>query len=301
MKYSELYSECTLCPRRCALDRNSGERGFCSQSSALTIARASLHEWEEPCISGERGSGTVFFSGCPLHCVYCQNNAISRGEVGRVVDGDRLCEIFFELGERGAHNVNLVTPTHFLPHVIYAIEKAKGEGFALPFVYNTSGYESFDALRRLDGLIDIYLPDFKYFDSSLAKNYSCAEDYPEIAKKALAEMVRQRPTPTFDSDGMMTSGVIVRHLLLPSHYKNSREVIEYLYKTYGDSIYISIMSQYTPVSALDDFPELMRPVKPLEYERLVRYAISLGVENAFIQDGSSASESFIPQFDCFGV
>lgn len=301
MKYSELYSNCTLCPRKCGIDRNAGKRGYCTQSSSLMLARASLHAWEEPCISGERGSGTVFFCGCPLHCVYCQNDAISKGQTGKERDVDRLCEIYYSLAEQGAHNINLVTPTHFLVHVVNAIEKVKSKGFPLPFVYNTSGYERVESLRMLDGLIDIYLPDFKYSDSALAERYSHAPDYVDVAKEALSEMVRQCPEPCFDGQGMMTRGVVVRHLMLPSHYKNSKEAVEYLYKTYGDSIYISIMSQYTPVRDFEDYQELNRRVGRALYERLVDYAISLGVENAFIQESASATKSFIPQFDCSGI
>ena len=301
MKYSDLYKECRLCPRNCRVDRTDGNAGYCSQSAELYLARAALHEWEEPCISGERGSGTVFFSGCPLHCVYCQNDAISGGKAGKSVTPDRLCEIFYELQEKGAHNINLVTPTHFLPHIAAAIEKVKANGFSLPFVYNTSGYEKVESISMLSGLVDIYLPDFKYTDTELAKNYSNAEDYIGVAKAAIAEMVRQQPTPCFDENGMMTKGVIVRHLMLPDIYKNSKDAIEYLYKTYGDSIYISIMSQYTPIKENEKFPSLNKKVKKREYDRLVDYAIDLGVGNAFIQDTSSATEGFIPQFDCEGV
>ena len=301
MKYSDLYKECRLCPRNCRVDRTDGNQGYCSQSAELYIARASLHAWEEPCISGERGSGTVFFSGCPLHCVYCQNDAISGAKAGKKVTVDRLCEIFYELREKGAHNINLVTPTHFLAHIAEAIERVKSQGFSLPFVYNTSGYEKQESLRMLSGLIDIYLPDFKYTDPQLAKDYSHAENYVDVAKAAIAEMVRQQPRAVFDDDEMMTRGVIVRHLMLPHSYKNSKNAIEYLYNTYGDSIYVSIMSQYTPIKKTEEVPCLNDRVTQREYDRLVDYAIGLGVEKAFIQDGESATDSFIPQFDCEGV
>lgn len=285
----------------CLAQRNEGKNGFCSVGGTLKVARAALHTWEEPCISGTRGSGAVFFSGCSLGCVYCQNRAISRGERGKEISAERLVEIFFELKEKGAHNINLVTPSHYLPTIVYAIEKAKSENVGIPFVYNTSAYEKADAIKRLDGLIDIYLPDFKYMDRETAKKYSFAEDYPEVAKEAIAEMVRQRGEARFDPDGMMTSGVIVRHLVLPCAYENSRAVIDYLYKTYENDIYISLMSQYTPVCQNGKYPELSLSVDEGEYERLVDYAVELGVENGFIQEGESASESFIPDFDCEGV
>ena len=257
--------------------------------------------WEEPCISGERGSGTVFFSGCSLGCVYCQNGRISHGECGKEIDEVRLVEIFFELKDKGAHNINLVTPSHYIPSVAHAIEKAKASNIGLPFVYNTSSYECADALKMLDGLIDVYLPDFKYTDSALAEKYSFASDYPEIAKSAIAEMVFQQPRAEFDEQGLMKRGVIVRHLMLPRAYENSRAAIEYLYKTYGDSIYISIMSQYTPVCENAAFAELKERVDPRDYERLVDYAVKIGVENGFTQEGEASSESFIPDFDCDGI
>ena len=299
--YKSEYELCALCPRDCCAKRNEGKTGACGVGGTLKVARASLHSWEEPCISGTRGSGTVFFSGCSLGCVYCQNKEISRGERGREISAERLVEIFFELEARGAHNINLVTPSHYLPTIVYAIERAKDEGLGIPFVYNTSAYEKEEEIKRLDGLIDIYLPDFKYMDKEIAKKYSSAENYPELAKRAIAEMVRQRGAARFDSDGIMTSGVIVRHLVLPNAYENSRAVIEYLYKTYKNDIYISIMSQYTPVCENEKYPELNSTVDEKEYEAIVDYAISLGVENGFIQEGGAASESFIPDFDCEGV
>jgi putative pyruvate formate lyase activating enzyme len=301
VSYKKEYDLCALCPRECRAKRNEEKIGACGVGGTLKVARASLHSWEEPCISGTRGSGTVFFSGCSLGCAYCQNKEISRGERGREISAERLVEIFFELEARGAHNINLVTPSHYLPTIVYAIERARTEGLGIPFVYNTSAYEKAEEIKRLDGLIDIYLPDFKYMDKEIARKYSSADDYPEIAKKAIAEMVRQRGEALFDSDGMMTSGVIVRHLVLPSAYENSRAAIEYLYNTYKNDIYISIMSQYTPVCENEKFPELNSTVDEKEYEAIVDYAISLGVENGFIQEGSAASESFIPDFDCEGV
>ncbi len=291
---------CRLCPRRCGADRRSGEHGVCGAGSSMVAARASLHLWEEPCLSGERGSGTVFFSGCPLKCVFCQNFEISADLHGKEIDSDRLCGIFFELREMGAHNVNLVSPTPYIPEIAQAIKLAKKRGFDLPIVYNSSGYELVESLKLLDGLVDVYLPDFKYMSGELAKKYSHAEDYPSFAAEAVSEMVRQQPTPKFIG-GMMKKGVIVRHLVLPGQVDDSKAVIKQLYNNFGNSIYISIMSQYTPVGELEDFPELRRTVSEAEYDEVVDFAIDIGVSNGFIQDGEAAAESFIPVFDGRGI
>jgi len=243
----------------------------------------------------------VFFSGCNMGCVFCQNSQISHGGAGVEVSAERLCEIFFELEEKGAHNINLVTAGHFLPQVLQSVQMAKLQNIGIPFVYNSSAYEQVDAIKRCEGLIDIYLPDFKYMDSFLAKKYSNASDYPQVAKAAIGEMVRQCPKCEFDSDGMMSRGVIVRHMLLPDEIRDSKKILKYLYETYGDNIYISIMSQYTPVGNLEDFPELQKTVRKSDYEKLIGYAVDMGVENAFIQEGSAASESFIPDFSGQGI
>lgn len=267
----------------------------------MIAARAALHFWEEPCISGKNGSGTVFFSGCNLGCVFCQNQEISKGPAGKEITQERLFEIFFMLKENGAHNINLVTPTHFMPSVLRAVEKAKRENIGIPFVLNCGGYESVETLKKAKGLIDVFLPDFKYISEGLAQKYSGASDYPEVAKTALAEMVRQQPTCKFSEDGMMSNGVIVRHLLVPGCVKDTKAVLSYLYKTYGDRIYISIMNQFTPTAALNEFPEINRKVTAREYERVIDYALSLGIQNAFIQEGETAIESFIPAFDGAGI
>lgn len=318
--------ECRLCPRGCGVDRSRGNRGFCKETEELRVARAALHFWEEPCISGEAGSGTVFFSGCPLQCVYCQNREIARGFAGKSISGERLSEIFLELQEKGAHNINLVTPTHFVPQIAEALKRAKEQGLRLPVVYNTGSYERVDTLRMLEGLVDIYLPDLKYVDSGLSLRYSHAADYFEIAARAIGEMVRQVGIPQFDgermrregssetdeelmrrkdsseSDGeLMRRGVIVRHLVLPGCVEDSKSVIRYLYETYGNKIYISIMNQFTPAADLNEYPELNRRVTEEEYDAVVDYAIDLGVENGFIQEGETAQESFIPPFDLEGV
>ena len=294
---------CKLCPRKCGADREKGKTGFCGETGQVRVSRAALHMWEEPCISGEEGSGTVFFSGCTLRCVYCQNHTISTGQVGKEISLGRLSEIFLELEGKNANNINLVTPTHFVPQIIKAIDKARVQGLKIPVVYNTGGYESLETLRMLEGYVDVYLPDFKYLNREHARKYSMAEDYPEIVKRAVAEMVRQTGKPEFDGRGIMTRGVIVRHLLLPGCLDDAKKIVHYLYNTYGDEIYMSLMNQYTPLEYLDKgrYPELNRKVSQRAYERLVDYAILLGVEQAFIQEGETAVESFIPPFTLEGV
>lgn len=258
--------------------------------------------WEEPCISGTRGSGTVFFTGCVLKCVFCQNSVLAESKVGKPVTVSRLAEIFLELQNKGAHNINLVTPTHFVPSIRESIILAKKNGLTLPIVYNTGSYESVETIKSLEGLVDIYLPDLKYVSSELSKKYSKAPDYFETAKKAIGEMVRQVGTPEFDDDGIMKKGVIVRHLLLPGCITDSKNVIKYLYDTYRDDIFISIMNQYTPMEGIGDkYPELNRKVRKKEYDRLVDYAIDIGVTNGFIQEGGTAKESFIPEFTEEGI
>lgn len=293
---------CKLCPRNCVVDRNNGEKGICGQTDRLKVARAALHYWEEPCISGERGSGAVFFSGCALHCVFCQNREIANGTVGKEISVERLSEIFLELMEKGANNINLVTPGHFVPQIVRALESAKAQGMNLPVVYNTSSYENVDTIKKLEGLVDIYLPDFKYMSETLSEKYSHAPDYSKVAKAAIEEMVRQTKTPVFEEKELLIKrGTIVRHLVLPGQTEDSKAVIRYLYETYGNRIYISIMNQFTPLSNLAAYPELNRKLTEEEYDEVVDYAIELGVENGYIQEGETAKESFIPPFDCEGV
>ncbi|MCD8380133.1 MAG: radical SAM protein [Lachnospiraceae bacterium] len=364
---------CTLCPRNCKADRSVGNAGFCGVPAEIYAARASLHKWEEPCLSGTNGSGTVFFTGCNLKCVYCQNHSIALGaspsvaennasnpsadacdhsEVtpsahtdklirttaikGRKLSAAELSQVFLRLQAAGAHNINLVTPSHYVPQIREALLAAKADGLTLPIVYNSSGYDLPETLRLLDGLVDIYMPDFKYLSPELASRYSHASDYPQVAKAALAEMFSQVGRPVFAkvasapgtpdnattarstdqsaaaesrpgsdtsvTDPLLTRGVLVRYLLLPGCLKDGKAVLEYLYTTYGDDIIISIMNQYTPQPAqLTDYPELNRRVTTYEYNSLVNYALSLGIENAYIQEGKTAKESFIPDFDdgCF--
>lgn len=362
MEWKYNASACTLCPRECGVDRSSGVHGVCGCDSEIYVARAALHMWEEPCISGEHGSGTVFFSGCPLGCVFCQNSNIANAKVGKKISVERLSEIFLEQQERGALNINLVTPTHYIPQIAAALDLSRQQGMTLPVVYNSGGYERTEALRMLDGLVDVYLPDMKYMSSALSKKYSKAQDYPELVKLALQEMFRQVGKPIFepedrivkeadkekimasyedsltgkgnmdradnsadnieakpldstvddkhsdllsDEDGLiMKRGMIVRHLVLPGCTADSKAVIKYLYDTYGDDIYMSIMSQYTPMPELmpggrlnKSYPELGRCITQEEYDDVIDYAIDIGVENAFIQEGDVAKDSFIPDFD----
>ena len=296
-----LYARCTLCPRACGAMRNEGKMGFCHETDSLVVGRAALHFWEEPCISGEKGSGTVFFAGCNMGCIFCQNYELSRGKVGKAITIERLADIFFDLQAQGAHNINLVTPTHYVPHIKEAIIIAKKEGLLLPIIYNCSGYESVDTLKLLDGLVDIYLPDFKYAEDELAMRYSKAKNYVKHTKAAIAEMVRQVGRPVFDGDGMMQKGVIVRHLLLPGQLMGAKQIVKYLYETYGHTIYMSLMNQYTPLESVQALPELNKKVTRKAYNRLIDYALNIGVENAFMQEGQTASESFIPAFNGEGV
>ena len=301
MKNMNKYENCLLCPRKCGINRSTGQTGVCGVSSEIKVARAALHYWEEPCISGKRGSGAVFFSGCSLHCVFCQNREISDGKAGKVISKERLSDIFMELADKGANNINLVTPGQYIPDIVWAVNDAKSRGMKLPIIYNTSGYENVTELKLLEGIVDVYLPDFKYMDSTLSARYSRAKDYPSVAKQALSEMVRQQPDVVIDdATGLIQKGVIVRQLLLPGHVNDAKAVLKYLYDTYHDHVYISMMSQFTPI-ALKDYPEINRTVTKREYERLVNYALEIGITKAFIQDGDVAKDSFIPAFDCEGV
>lgn len=296
------YANCRLCPRDCGVNRLNGEKGFCGMGPFPVVARAALHHWEEPCISGREGSGAVFFSGCNLRCVFCQNAEISRGRAGKEISTERLAEIFLELQEQGANNINLVTGVMFIPSIATALRQAKKQGLRIPVVYNSGGYEEPEALKLLDGLVDIYLPDFKYMEPESAKTFSHADHYVEKAKAAVSEMVRQVGAPVFDQRGMMVKGVIVRHLLLPGKRKEAERVVAYLYETYGEQIYFSIMNQYTPMKPpVKDFKELYRKVTSYEYDKTIEYALSLGVTQGYMQEGKTAEESFIPAFDLEGV
>ena len=297
----KMMSACTLCPRECHVDRSSGKKGFCGMDGTIYLARAALHMWEEPCISGTKGSGAVFFSGCGLRCCFCQNHDIAIGSRGLAVSVERLGEIFLELKEKGAANINLVTGAHYVPQIIEALKLARMQGMDLPVVYNSSGYEKLETLKLLEGYVDIYLPDLKYMEPDLAQKFSHAPDYVERAKAAIKEMVRQSGSCQFGEDGYIRRGTIVRHLILPGHTRNSRKVLRYLHETYGEEIYISIMNQYTPVREFGEFKELNRKVTKREYEKVLDAAVEMGIQNGFIQEGETASESFIPEFDYEGV
>ena len=292
------YKECSLCARKCNIDRTRSV-GYCKESAEMYIARAALHMWEEPPISGTNGSGTIFFSGCSLSCVFCQNREISRGRTGKSTSINRLAEIMKELEEKAAHNINLVTPTHYIPSIAEAISLARSKGLSVPIVYNTGSYENVSSLKKLDGLVNIYLPDFKFFTSKTASELSNASDYPEVAKAAIDEMFRQVGEPCFDEKGIMVRGIIVRILLLPGHVAEAKLSLKYLLDTYGDKIYISLMNQYTPMP--DMKPPLNRKVTREEYAQLTDYAERLGLKNGFTQEFGTVSESFIPPFDNTGV
>jgi putative pyruvate formate lyase activating enzyme len=285
----------------CHVDRSRGAKGYCGTDGSLLVARAALHMWEEPCISGEKGSGTVFFSGCGLRCIFCQNHEIAAGKSGKRISVERLAEIFLELEGKGAANINLVTAAHYVPQTVKALNLARRQGMKLPVVYNSSGYECAETLKILEGYVDIYLPDFKYMEENLARDFSHAPDYPKRAMEAVEEMVRQSGPCVFGEDGYLKRGTIVRHLILPGHTKNSLKVLDYLQRTYGDRIYISIMNQYTPVRQDFKFPELNRKVTRREYQKVLDHALEAGLENGFFQEGETADESFIPAFDLEGV
>lgn len=292
----EVLNKCNLCPRQCSVNRNCGEVGYCKAGSEITIAKYYLHKWEEPCITGGNGSGTIFFTYCNLRCLFCQNYKISTLNYGKTISVKRFSEICLELQDRGATNINLVTPTHFVPLIIEGIKIAKENGLLIPIVYNSSGYESVDTIRMLDGIVDVYLPDFKYYSDEYAVKYSKCRDYFKYASEAIGEMVRQKGSCKFDDNGNIISGVIVRHLLLPGMEDDSKKILKYLYDNYGDSIYISIMNQYTPVRECK-YQELNRKVDSYVYDDIIDYAWDIGIRNAFIQEEGTQSESFIPEFD----
>ncbi len=294
--YKHILDSCNLCPRNCQVNRNKGMTGFCKADNRLKIAKAYLHQWEEPSISGTNGSGTVFFSHCNMGCVFCQNYEISSNHHGKYISIEELSEIFLDLQKQKAHNINLVTPTHYIPQIARALTLAKNNGLTIPVTYNCGGYENVQSLKLLDGLIDIYMPDMKYFNNKYAIKYSNAPDYFEYAKKALLQMYSQVGKNEFDNEGLMKKGVIIRHMMLPGLLFDSKKILDYLFTEYGDNIYISIMSQYTPMPNVTDYPEINKRVSKEYYDSLVDYASKIGITNAYIQDGTSAKESFIPDF-----
>ncbi len=292
----DLYKNCRLCPRECGADRTSGRLGFCGCGSEIKIARAALHRWEEPCISGRSGSGAVFFSGCTLGCVFCQNYEISAGLKGYEITEEELADEFLRLQSEGANNINLVTPTQYLPGIISALDTAKSRGLNIPIVYNCGGYEKTETLKMLEGYIDVYLPDFKYFSDKYALGYSRAADYVSFAKTAIVEMYRQTGKCVFDENGIIKSGVIVRHLLLPGLLFESKKAVDYLYETYGDNIWLSLMSQYTPMPQVSGNPRLNRRVPDKQYSALVDYCANRGMTRVYVQESTSADTCYIPEF-----
>lgn len=291
---------CSSCPRNCGIDR-SIVKGFCGTARGFKLAKAYLHPYEEPMISGKRGSGTIFFSGCSLRCIFCQNHEISEGLEGTYVSDSRFLEILFELRDKGAENINLVTPTHYASFLPDVLREAKKKGLTIPIVYNSSGYESVEALRGLEGLIDVYLPDLKYFRDSHAEEYSGVKDYFRTAKAAIAEMYRQTGPFILDGNGMMVKGMIVRHLCLPGLALDSKLVLKHLYETYGDNIFISIMNQYVPMHRAVGHEKLGFRLPASQYRSVVSYAASLGIRNCLIQGSESQSDSYTPDFDLTGV
>lgn len=291
----ELLKSCMLCPHKCGIDRYKSV-GVCGASNKLKVAYYSLHEWEEPVISGDKGSGTIFFSNCNMKCIYCQNKKISTGGYGKVITNKRLGEIMLELQERGAHNINLVTPTHYVPQIASVLHKIKDKELNIPVVYNTSSYENVGTIMMMNGLVDVYLADLKYYDDNLSLNYSHCKNYFEIATMAIDEMYRQVGKFVLDDNGIMKKGLIIRVLVLPGHVDDAKKIIEYVYKTYGDDVLISIMSQYTPVNHCI-YNNLNRKLTKDEYDEIIDYALDLGITRAFMQEGEAAEESFIPNFD----
>lgn len=299
--YNE-YLSCKLCPRECKTDRINGNLGYCLSSAKLFVAKAYPHKWEEPCLSGTNGSGTVFFSGCNLRCVFCQNSIISTNKVqGKEITAERLSDIFIELEQMGVHNINLVTPTHFMPHIKESIKLAKANGIKIPFVYNTSGYEKAEIIKHLSGYIDIYLTDMKYCSNAYAKRYSNAPNYFSYAFDALKAMYKQTGNPVFDENGILKRGTIVRHLIMPDMVTDSKRVLQALFNEFNNNIIYSIMNQFTPISIDQKYDEINRKITDEEYNEVLNFADSIGITNGFTQVGDTASDSFIPSFDLEGV
>lgn len=292
--------KCNICPRNCLVNRYE-KAGYCGARDAVRVAKAFLHKWEEPCITGTRGSGTVFFSGCSLRCAFCQNHDISHEGTGKEISVERLGEIFLELQEKGAHNINLVTPTHYIPQIRRAITDARSSGLSIPVVYNSSGYETVEALKTFEGLIDVYLPDLKYFDSKYSLKYSKAPDYFEFASKAILEMHRQVGNPVFNDEGILVKGLMIRHLMLPGLLFDSKKIVDWVLDNLPEEIYLNLMCQYTPMYKACDYPEINRKLNQKSYDTLVDYAISMGLKNGFIQDFDSANEEYVPDFDLEGI
>lgn len=292
-----MLEKCLLCPRNCGVNREKGELGFCNSGKNVKVAKAYLHQWEEPCISGTKGSGTIFFSNCNLSCVFCQNHKISRDGLGKEISSKELSDLFLLQQKQGAHNINLVTPTHYVPQIIEAIKSSKSKGLNIPILYNTNSYENPATIKSLKGYVDVYLADLKYYKDQYAIKYSNAKDYFFHATKAIDEMYTQVGQVEFDHEGMIKRGLIIRHLMLPGLLFDSKKIIDYIYNSYGDSVFISLMNQYTPMYRASEYPEINKKIKPKHYDSIIEYCLGLGIKNAFIQDSGTASEAFVPDFD----
>lgn len=297
MDFCNILNKCDICPRNCNVNRTSDILGFCKSNALIKVAKVYGHMWEEPCISGSNGSGTIFFSNCNLRCVFCQNHEISQGEIGKEISIKRLSEIFLEQEKRGYHNINLVNPTHYIPQIIEAIKLSKLEGLSIPIVYNSNGYENIKSLQLLRGYIDIFIPDLKYYNDKYALKYSSAPNYFNIASQAITEMVNQCPTPIFNDDGLMEKGVIIRHLMVPGLLFDSKKIVDFIYKNFGDNIYLSLMNQYTPMYRAEKYPEINKHLNPKHYDSLIDYCLEIGYKNAFIQDNGTASTVYVPDFN----
>ena len=295
-----MIENCMLCPRRCGVDRRESV-GFCGAGALARIALVSLHHWEEPCLTGDNGAGTVFFSYCNLRCCFCQNHEISHGGKGVEVTDERLAELFMEQQQRGAATLDLVTPTHYVPQIIHALDMARTKGFRLPVVYNSGAYETVETIESLRDYVDVFLPDLKYIEAASAKEYSQAEDYFPVASAAIRRMVEIAGSLQFDEDGQLRRGVLVRHLVLPGHRHESMRVLDWLWQTFGDTIQISLMNQYTPMYKAAEHKGMNRRLTTFEYESVVNHAVDLGITNCYVQEGQTASEKFVPTFDNRGV
>lgn len=300
-KIKQALSACRICPRACGANRIGGQHGWCGAGASPKVALVSRHLWEEPPISGTKGSGTVFFSHCNLGCIFCQNHEISAGGFGQEISIERLAEIFLEQEAQGVHNLNLVSAVQYLPQAARALELAKNQGLSLPVVYNSNGYESLEGLRMLDGLVDIYLPDFKYWDNALGEAYSHAPQYREMASSAILEMRRQTKAEQFDADGILQRGLIVRHLILPGHHRDSFAILDWMREALGEEAYVSLLSQYTPLYHAAEYKQLSRRLTTFEYDKVIAHFFAIGLKNGFMQKRSSATAEYTPHFDLSGV
>lgn len=300
MEILNLLKKCELCPRKCRIDRTNGQVGYCRAGYEIKAAKAMLHMWEEPCISAGHGSGAVFFSDCSMSCVFCQNYNISQEHMGKKISIERLSEIFIEFQNKGANNINLVSPTHYVPQIIKALSDAKHEGLKIPVIYNSNGYECIETLKHLNGLIDIYLPDLKYYSERYSVKYSNAPDYFRYASAAILEMYRQVGSP-FIENRLMKKGLIIRHLLLPGMLSESKKILDWISDNLPKDVYISLMSQYVPMYKAKEYPEINKRVKPQTYEWLIDYALSLGLNNGFLQECGSANDTYTPEFNFEGL